>query len=510
LADDNDIEACLMCGRAHQEGIGTPVDGVVALSYFQRAASLGDSRGQNSVGKCLETGIGTDVDPSQAVMYYQMAAARGNADGANNYGLALESGEVLPENAIQAAKYYRFASDHGHADGANNYGLCLERGYGVKRDLRSAAEYYRLAADRGHADGMNNFGFCLEHGIGVEVAVDDARRYYSKAMKLGHAEAALNHRRCCRLLGDWEIPRRSGTQETLSEDFAKGIHRPDNFFPLLRAQPVEQKGTLVPTQAVKTLRWTDDLAGWITRLAPLKHPCVVSMLAFARSPGPDYERVSIQTERMQNGDLRENFGRLRSPTKLSKIIAGVVLGMRFMHSNDIVHGHLKPSNLLLDLEWRVKIADFGSSKFAHGQQGLARLIPGVAHFLAPERFDMEPPSIAGDVYSFGLILYELIVGKPAFSPDWRPEVVMGEMLGGWSPDLPGEIEPELAMLIQRCCSRDCDERPSFGEILEILRRLQYRILEGVRSHKVARFVADIEAWEAKRSVFVNGKTNRIR
>jgi serine/threonine protein kinase len=548
-----EAEACVMCGRAYQEGICVPVDRVVSASYFQRAALLGNSRAQNAIGKCLEDGMGIDQNISMAITYYKAAATQGDPDGANNYGLALESGRVDSENAnanananrneIQAAKYYRFASDRGHADGANNYGICLERGFGVKRDPENAAKFYRLAAERGHADGMNNFGLCLEHGLGIDADLAEARRYYSMAMKLNHAEAAVNYRRCCRLLGEWAVPLRSPTEENLTEEsfqrFQSTVPAPDRFLPEIRAPRSAadlrislncSKVTRIlggdslyevklhetaggGRHAVKIVRWDADLEADITALVQLEHPCVLPTDGFARVPNSP--NAAVVTALMENGALHENIRpqrrgelpRLRSPTKISKIVAAVVLGMRFMHSQGAVHGHLTPANILLDRRWRVRIADFGSSHFRRDSQQ-PFLFVGDPRYLPREDFEGDPPSYESDVYSFGLILYELMTGRPRFSPDLPPLAVMREVLMGSEFDFPPRVNPAVAALIERCCSDNCEDRPPFDEIFSILKGMNFRIARGVRAKKVEEFVSQIEKWEERRAAVAEGGKER--
>jgi TPR repeat protein len=527
--EGDNIDACLMCGIAFQKGLGTTIDPVISASFFQRAALSGDPRGQNSFGKCLEGGIGCDADLSLAVRYYKSAATAGDADGANNYGLSIESGICGPENPVQSAKYYRFASDHGHAAGANNYGICLERGYGVKRDLETAAKFYRLAADRGHADGTNNFGFCLEHGIGVTQDLWAARRYYSLAMQLNHPEAELNYRRLCRLLGEWSVPLRCTTEENLSdkafERCRSTVPAPDLFLPeirpprsaadlrtlcifrkVFRAVRLESWDAMkIPDMAdetrtvAKPVQWDAELEGELLELAQFQHPCVLPIDGYATDP--ERTKLVAVSQLMGNGSLDvTSRGKksltVLSPTKHSKIVAGVVLALRFMHQRNIYHGNLKPTNLLLDEKWRVRISDFRTSKFNRSD--------GVAHYMSPERFEGCPPSAEDDVYAFGSILYEVVVGKPAFSWRFRPEAVMRLKLTGKGLEIPDRVEPRVADLIWRCSAYDSEERPSFDEIFATVKAMDFRILPNVRSKKVLEFVEQIERWEERRLAFLDG------
>jgi serine/threonine protein kinase len=308
---------------------------------------------------------------------------------------------------------------------------------------------------------MNNFGFCLEYRLGITQDIVEARRYYFMAKKLNHSEADVNHRRCCRLLGEWEIPTRSSTQENLTEQsfhsYQSTIPEPDRFLPTIQAlrSVADLRISLNPRkamqilshawaassgeikfhetldgvrQAIKTIAMDANLESDIATLAEFAHPCVLRTEGFIRMG--DSANVAVVTELMENGALPDNLSRkrrgklprLRSPTKISKIVAGVVLGMRFMQSYGCVHGHLKPANILLDRQWRVRIADFGTSHFRHDERLLLEsFYPDDMRYLPPERLEGEAPSKGNDVYAFGLILYELVVGNPLFPPDLKPQ-----------------------------------------------------------------------------------------
>jgi serine/threonine protein kinase len=96
--------------------------------------------------------------------------------------------------------------------------------------------------------------------------------------------------------------------------------------------------------------------------------------------------------------------------------------MRFIHSEGFVHRDLKANNLLIDEGGRCRIGDWGSSKFI--VKGAIRWTGGVVgsvQYAAPELYDEPPCSEKIDVFAFGLILYELVVGRPVFDPDSRYE-----------------------------------------------------------------------------------------
>jgi serine/threonine protein kinase len=218
---------------------------------------------------------------------------------------------------------------------------------------------------------------------------------------------------------------------------------------------------------------------------------------------------AITTEFAVNGSLRNHlcddkdpvFSLLKHPTKIAKIITGIALAMRYVHSKGVIHRNLTPDNILLDWNWNVRIADFGCSTFTDtsrispgaGSGGIPR---GDTHYLAPECYDnVDDP--ANDVFSFSLIVYELIVGKPAFSKGMNANEVAGVMVKEkWQLDIPDSVLPETAELIHDCCAPNYRERLCFSGILDRLEEMRFKLIRRVNSSKLTAFVKEIQEQEA--------------
>jgi serine/threonine protein kinase len=184
---------------------------------------------------------------------------------------------------------------------------------------------------------------------------------------------------------------------------------------------------------------------------------------------------------------------------MTKIIAGIALAMRYVHSKGVIHRNLTPDNILLDWDWNVRIADFGCSTFIDKSRVLPvtdKIPRGDAHYLGPECYDnIDDP--ANDIFSFGLILYELVVGKPAFSKDMNANEVAGVIVKeNWQPDIPDSVLPETAELIQDCCAPNYRERLCFSGILDRLEEMRFKLIRRVNSSKLTAFVKEIQEWEA--------------
>jgi serine/threonine protein kinase len=174
--------------------------------------------------------------------------------------------------------------------------------------------------------------------------------------------------------------------------------------------------------AVKTARGAERENGI---LETLKHPLVLQAIRFdpAAKRGP-----AIATEFVGNGSLAdrlpgsENFATsgLRGPTRIAKIIVSIALAMRFVHSRGFIHCNLTPDAVLLDWDWNVRISHFGSAVAPDDPEitDSASVNAGDARYRAPECYENEavPES---DVFSFGLIRFEIAAGRPVFARTMR-------------------------------------------------------------------------------------------
>jgi serine/threonine-protein kinase len=164
---------------------------------------------------------------------------------------------------------------------------------------------------------------------------------------------------------------------------------------------------------------------------------------------------------------------LCGPNRIAKVITGIALAMRFVHFRGTVHRGLSPDNILLDWDWTVRIADFGHS----ASLDVPPLIRPDApvdlpsldfRYLAPERYD-GTFRCASDVFAFGLILFEILTGQPAFPESLsRWQIAFKFAVEDARPEIPVFVSAPVRKLIEDCWSADPDDRPTFAEIVDRL------------------------------------------
>jgi hypothetical protein len=151
---------------------------------------------------------------------------------------------------------------------------------------------------------------------------------------------------------------------------------------------------------------------------------------------------------------------LSYPTAL-QIARDVCAGVAAIHANGIVHGDLKPGNVLIDVSGRVRISDFGLSRFAGDESG-TRPIAGTIAYMAPEQFTLSGASERADLFALGLLLYEIFTGVRGRDPNARQQA-NAEPLSKHQP----LINPHLERMVMRCLAADPLQRPeSVRAVLE--------------------------------------------
>lgn len=223
-------------------------------------------------------------------------------------------------------------------------------------------------------------------------------------------------------------------------------------------------------EAGEELQLNKDFWLELNALAKLRHPNITLLLGVCLRP-----RYCILTEFVACGALFDLIHRNRElPNWGIARIVGVAkemcLGMTYLHSQGVLHCDLKSSNILITESWGVKIADFGLS-FLFPDDGSFELakVPlgcvGTHHWIAPEVLRGEEFSQAADVYSFGVILWEMIHRKIPFQDLSAAQVIGIVGYGGKRLQISACCPPQVRTLLQRCLIRDkIDIRPSFAKL----------------------------------------------
>lgn len=209
-------------------------------------------------------------------------------------------------------------------------------------------------------------------------------------------------------------------------------------------------------------------------LAQLQHPNIVAVFDVGEVDGLPF----IVMERLEGGSLKEKVER-EGPLEIAdalRITAEIAAGLDAAHARGIVHADMKPSNILFDHQGRAKIADFGIARTPQDAAETPQLF-ATALYVAPERVAGKPATHRSDIYGLGLILYELLTGRPPFTSS-DPAVLLRDHAVR-PPTPPSQVRPslsrELDAVVQKALAKDPALR--YGRASDLVRA--FAKLQGV-------------------------------
>ena len=200
--------------------------------------------------------------------------------------------------------------------------------------------------------------------------------------------------------------------------------------------------------------------------AALSHPNIVSIYDRGEAEGTYY----IAMEYLDGRSLKELIvSRGDAPVAVVVEYARQILAaLRFAHRHGIVHRDIKPHNVLVDGEGRVKVTDFGIARAGTSQMTEAGSIVGTAQYLSPEQARGGDVDQRSDLYSLGVLMYEMLTGEVPFAGDTPVEIAMKHL--SQTPAAPStkraDVPRELDMVVMRALAKHPDDRYQSAEEME--------------------------------------------
>ena len=198
-------------------------------------------------------------------------------------------------------------------------------------------------------------------------------------------------------------------------------------------------------------------------MATVEHPNVVHVYSFGEAQGRPYLVMEYVEGETLAARIRR-LGRLPIPEALD-IVRQAALALEAAWEKGIVHRDIKPSNILIDKKDRVRVADFGLAKpaSASGDPAVTQVgtLLGTPQYISPEQARGEDVGFGSDIYSLGIVLYEMLAGVPPFQGT-TPVAVVAHHLHTPLPPLRErrpETPPGLARLVEQMTAKDSDRRP---------------------------------------------------
>lgn len=217
--------------------------------------------------------------------------------------------------------------------------------------------------------------------------------------------------------------------------------------------------------------------------ANLSHPNIVTVHDIGQDEGLHSYRHYIVMEYVKGQTLkvliREQVATIRQPLSVEQALnlgIQVSAGIGYAHRAGLVHCDVKPQNVLVSPDRRVKVADFGIARaMSEASLQTGSLLWGTPHYFAPEQAAGEPTTPASDVYAIGIILFEMLTGRLPFEAETLPALALKHMheppplLTELNPAVP----PQLAQIVKKVLSKEPAGRyRTAGQLERILRSYQ--------------------------------------
>jgi len=180
-------------------------------------------------------------------------------------------------------------------------------------------------------------------------------------------------------------------------------------------------------------------------VAMLSHPNIVSVYDVSHSDGIDYivmeliEGITLKQYMEQKGQLNWREA-LHFATQIAK-------ALEHAHSRGIIHRDIKPHNIMILKDGSVKVADFGIARISSAQNTLTREALGSVHYISPEQAKGGHVDFRTDLYSLGVVMYEMLTGRPPFDGDTPVSVAIQHINA--KPVMPRELNPSIPLGLEQ-------------------------------------------------------------
>jgi serine/threonine-protein kinase len=188
----------------------------------------------------------------------------------------------------------------------------------------------------------------------------------------------------------------------------------------------------------------------------LQHPNLVRVFELIEAG----DRLAVVMEHVPGGSLAQLASRGRLPVaEVVRVTGEALAALEFLHSQGVVHRDVKPSNLLLDAEGRVRLADFGLVRRLEGDADLTRtsMTVGTPFYMSPEQIRGTRAGFPADLYGLGATVYELLAGRAPFTGGSQLEVA-SQHLQETAPDI-RRARPDCPRWLARFIRRLLEKRP---------------------------------------------------
>ena len=226
------------------------------------------------------------------------------------------------------------------------------------------------------------------------------------------------------------------------------------FAQVYRAYDTElQRTVAIKIPKPSKLGSKDDFLAEARRVARLKHESIVPV----HDVGVEGDTCFIVTEYVEGGSLADKLVSGRIPREQAlRWVSEIADALEYAHLNGVIHRDVKPANVLIDHHGRAKLADFG---IAHSVTKTGEFAPslGTLRYMSPEQLEGKQSDHRSDLYSLGVVLYEVLTGRIPYSSS-EPNVLRKEIVLATPSDWPSDIPADVQQICQKALGKSPHQR----------------------------------------------------
>jgi len=359
------------------------------------------------------------------------------------------------------------------AELANDQGASKMVARAANVDEDELSDEIRELVSQAVSDEMAEVSIAVEEVRGgvdqVRVEVDDVQEGVDELVDRAKKEKVRREARehGDKLLETYEIEIDGMDERPFAQGGMAQVHkaRYDGHEVVMKMIPV---GGLTATQRDRLLA---DFKRELAIITRLRSPLIVQFYGVVTTK-PDF--LGFCLEYMAGGTLRRRLDDDDKPisSKQERTWARqIARGMQYIYKNGIEHRDLKAANVLLTLDENAKVADFGLSRSdeyrTHSTAHTAKGAAGTAPWMAPELLDKYLFTEKSDVYSYGIVLYEIVTRSMPWAGLSQAQIAMKVVVRKHRPAIPDNVQapPDLLDLVTTCWNQEPDQRPTFNELV---------------------------------------------
>ncbi len=386
----------------------------------------------------LRHGAGHPVIVAIAEQGNELTAVSALRHGAEDY---LPRALLTPERLGRALKQALQVAERRAAFG-RRAGTAVQSGANVAiGEARSSAD---PGTGRGKGPGSFDGSFTIATGTGTAFTA-----------AIAEALHAPQHE----IVPRYEVLRVLGRSASSTVYLATGADRNENVALKVSAAELADDNT----EAAQRAR--DMLAREYQAIAAIDHPCVVDIYDYGVHDGREY----LAMEYFPRGDL---YARLQQPLTVAAAVAYVqriAQALQIVHSAGVIHRDLKPQNVMLREDDEIVLIDFGLSKDLNNTLGSTRtgVLRGSPYYMCPEQAQGLPVDRRGDLYSLGILFYEMLVHRKPYHGETAIEILQ-QHVGAPMPLLPAELDGFQPVLERMLAKRPNDRYDTASQVAAAL------------------------------------------